>query len=699
MKMDYTRLQNEKIETRAIPVVPNSYDEKNHSFECIAATENRVQVLDYDRWAIVDEVLLMSGQRAPDSSPDKCPLLDTHNRFSVDMILGSARDWKVEGNQLTCRAYLSSVEEGQKAETKIREGHIDSVSIGYSVDQSVWVEENTTAMINGRQFTGPLKVATQWTRRELSLVPLGADEFAKFRSARALQLGLPENATDDQIRRQLNHTPSQSSRKGSIMPEEDLKKQQAEIEKRYHALEEETRKQNEATIAKQLAAETAQREAADASEIMATTSRFAQTPGIYEMAKKAIEEKRSAKDFMKDVLDKVGSNPTPALPADPNRAPAITMNSFLKPWQKRAVKFLNMTVLEKKQNQRGSLLRKELTKEVQEMSDVQKNDELRETMQIIVNSGISPLQQARLMSTLSNAAGLYLEPTPMLAEIFILVEKWGVARRYFRPIAMTQETLKLDSLLTEAISYWTTQGSNITASDLAFAQGTLTAYKLAAITSWSNELPEESAVALLPIVIDSIARAIRKKEDLAGFIGDGSATYATITGLLNYAGNVVTMDAGKTAITDATSDDFKSLRDAVNIDFRDGAMYFLSPASVSGLEGMKDLQGRYIYREPAGSLPAMLWGYPIADSIGINALTQTSAAALKFAAFGNPQHMLMGMRREIEILASREGILDNGTDIVFNALQADGEILRVTERVGIKGVLASGLAVLKTASV
>jgi HK97 family phage major capsid protein len=158
------------------------------------------------------------------------------------------------------------------------------------------------------------------------------------------------------------------------------------------------------------------------------------------------------------------------------------------------------------------------------------------------------------------------------------------------------------------------------------------------------------------------------------------------------------MDDGKTAITDANAIDYKALRDAVNIDFRDGAMYFLSPASVSALEGLKDLQGRFIYREPAGVLPATLWGYPIADNVGINALTQTSAAALKFAAFGNPKLMLMGMRREIEILASREGVLDNGTDIIFNALQADGEILRVTERIGIKGILANGLSVLKTAA-
>jgi HK97 family phage major capsid protein len=127
-------------------------------------------------------------------------------------------------------------------------------------------------------------------------------------------------------------------------------------------------------------------------------------------------------------------------------------------------------------------------------------------------------------------------------------------------------------------------------------------------------------------------------------------------------------------------------------------MYFLSPASVSSLEGLKNLQGDYIYRPPAAGMPAMLWGYPICDNYGINAMTLTSAAGLKFAAFGNPKLMLMGLKRNPEILISREGILDTGSAVTFNALQADGAIIRVTERVGFKQVLTTGISVLKTAA-
>lgn len=694
MKPEVSRIQANKIETRTVRVAPQTYDEKTRSFEVIAGTEAPARVLDYERWEVVDEVLLMSGMTFPEAANGQVPLLDTHDRWSIDALLGSAREWKTEVDKAICRTYLSSVEDGVEAETKIREGHLTDVSLGYCVDESIWIPENQSQIIGGRTFKGPLKVGIRWTVKELSLVPIGADQYAKFRSVRAAQLGLPETANDEMIRSviQKQNNPSQSRKDSTAMNPEELKALQDSIRAMQESVAALTAGN---TTSAEL--EQSKREAEDAKEIFATATRMSTVPGIFDMAQKAIEEKRSAQAFMKEVLGVVGSNPAPAAPADPIRS-AVSLSEYVKPWQRRAASFLKMVVTEKKNPEQGRSLRQEYLENLAKITDVQKNDELREAAQMIRNSGISEMQQHRLMSSLSAGAGGNLVPTPMLAEIFILVEKWGVARRYFRPIPMTSETLKLDSLTTEAIAYWTDQGSNITLSDLAFGQGTLTAKKLAAIAAWSNELDEDSAVALLPVVIDSFARAIKKKEDLAGFIGDGSGTYASITGMLAFAGNVVTMDAGKTAFSDATADDYKALRDAVNIDFRDGAMFFLSPESVSGLEGLKDDQGRYIYRAPSEGMPAMLWGFPIADSVGINALTQTSAAATKFAAFGNPKLMLMGMRRQIEILASREGIIDSGSAVVFNALQADGEILRITERVGIKGVLASGLSVLKTAS-
>lgn len=704
MKLRAEALRAKGIEVRSIPVMPASYNEKDRTFDVVASTETPCLVADYERWEIVNEVLLASGRRIRGIG-DQVSLLDSHFRGTIEAILGSARNWRTEKTNSLCTIHLTSEEEGVSAEIKIREGHLTDVSVGYRVNKAIWIPENQTQVIEGKSFTGPMKIVTDWTVHELSLVPIGADEFAKFRSVRAAELGLGDDADDDTIRQMINKRNtniSQPTRKDSSM-EEELKTLRAQMETITGQLTALTASNQQAKTD----AEAASRAAADIKEIVDIAARYAEYPGVMELAKKTIaDEKRNVQSFTLEVLEIVRTIPI-AVPGKEEQRLTIDASGMMqfgvKPWQQRSVKYLNASVLGLKgQKERAEVLTNELRSAVGQMSDIQKNDELREAAQLIKNSGLGRLQQYRLLSSLSAAAGGSLIPVPLLAEIFVEVEKWGVARRYFRPIPMggAGNTLNLDSLTTEAIAYWVATGSSITASDVAFGQTSLTVLKLAAITSWASELPEDSAIALLPIVVDSIARAIRKKEDLAGFIGDGTATYGSFTGMINFGGRIVTMAGGKTSFADANADDYRAVRDAVNIDFRDGAMWFLSPDAVSGLEGMKDLQGNYIYRAPSGDLPARLWGYPIADSIGINAIGQiTDGAAKKFAAFGNPQNILMGMKREIELYASREGVLSDGAGaVILNALQQDAEILRATERVGFKGVRANSIGILKTAT-
>jgi hypothetical protein len=154
--------------------------------DVVAATEAAVLVMDWERYQIVREVLPM--RYLDMSNADKVPLLDTHTRNSVEKVKGSASDWKVDGNQLTARITVSKSEPATR--TKIEEGHIDSVSIGYMTDSSYTVEvpKGANVTVDGIQYRNdytdgiPLLIRTWWERTELSLVPIGADADAKFRS-------------------------------------------------------------------------------------------------------------------------------------------------------------------------------------------------------------------------------------------------------------------------------------------------------------------------------------------------------------------------------------------------------------------------------------------------------------------------------------------------------------------------------------
>jgi len=66
--------------------------------------------------------------------------------------------------------------------------------------------------------------------------------------------------------------------------------------------------------------------------------------------------------------------------------------------------------------------------------------------------------------------------------------------------------------------------------------------------------------------------------------------------------------------------------------------------------------------------------YPNFDSVG---------AGDPFISFGDHRTMLMGQRRGVTASQSREAVIqDSNGNIVYNAYQADGALLKITERIG-----------------
>jgi hypothetical protein len=158
---------------------PSTLDEATRSVEVVLSTENPARVYDWER-GIINEVLLMSGAQIPASR--QLVMLDTHSRYETANIIGSAREIRIEGDKMVGRAQYSSAPEAEGPWIKTKEGHLTDYSVGYRVDEAAWVPEGQTSTIDGRTFAGPVQVATKWTPRELSAVPIGADSSAKARS-------------------------------------------------------------------------------------------------------------------------------------------------------------------------------------------------------------------------------------------------------------------------------------------------------------------------------------------------------------------------------------------------------------------------------------------------------------------------------------------------------------------------------------
>jgi HK97 family phage major capsid protein len=168
---------------RIAETLPESYSSVSRSIRVVAASSKPTPMIDWDRWMIVDEILLMEGMELP-AGRSQVPLLDAHNRFTVDAILGNARDFETVGDKKEATIHFSSIERAVNAETLAREGHLTDLSVGYSRSESFFVPEGEKQIIAGKEYTGPVKVTTKWMLRELSLVPIGADENAVTKSLR-----------------------------------------------------------------------------------------------------------------------------------------------------------------------------------------------------------------------------------------------------------------------------------------------------------------------------------------------------------------------------------------------------------------------------------------------------------------------------------------------------------------------------------
>jgi len=172
--------------TRQLHVRATSLNDAARSFEAVVASKKPVAVIDFRSGGIVDEILLASGGQFPDS----VPLLDSHQRNSTVDVIGSMFQFRREGTQWVGSGRVAT--DDPHADTvwaKMRDGHLNSFSIGYRILEFTDVHPGRSETIDGRIFKNDsdrtLRVVTQWQVSEVSIVAIPADSTAKLRSASA----------------------------------------------------------------------------------------------------------------------------------------------------------------------------------------------------------------------------------------------------------------------------------------------------------------------------------------------------------------------------------------------------------------------------------------------------------------------------------------------------------------------------------
>ena len=288
-------------------------------------------------------------------------------------------------------------------------------------------------------------------------------------------------------------------------------------------------------------------------------------------------------------------------------------------------------------------------------------------------------------------------PTIYVPQVIELVFKYGQARQYATVFPLGSGSVKLPRLKAgeDDFGYLGTGTAGMSQSvgekRVTAELVTFTANKAGGLIRIPYEIEEDTFIPIGQFLARYIARQLAKLEDKTMFLADGTASYASQTGVGPYcAANptyLLQLAAGKTKPSDATLDDLRNLRSKVSPAILAGgsdAAYYLSSTWEPRLRAFNQYPNFIVYENVNGK--PMFDGWPV-RWIGVSQSYQTTAAAAAYIAFfGDLSYWYLGERGAPRIEVSRE---------VFFA--TDELAMRALERIDVEAMAIDAMAALQTA--
>jgi len=138
----------------------------------------------------------------------------------------------------------------------------------------------------------------------------------------------------------------------------------------------------------------------------------------------------------------------------------------------------------------------------------------------------------KAMGESTQVGGGVLVPEELSRRMIQKLGVYGKFRKNATVVTLGSDRQLLPKVETDLTIYCPREGAEITKSDMEFSMIGLTAKDWCALAAVSNSLVEDSIIAVGEIVGISMARSMAKKEDLVGFMGDGTETYFGMTGIV-----------------------------------------------------------------------------------------------------------------------------------------------------------------------
>jgi len=304
--------------------------------------------------------------------------------------------------------------------------------------------------------------------------------------------------------------------------------------------------------------------------------------------------------------------------------------------------------------------------------------------------------------------GGYAVTFELSAEIRALITEYGVARSAMTTVQLSKNSYKANNLATDVTVYWVDEANTIGSTQIVLGQEDLELKKLGAIATLTSELIADEEVDLFAFIASRVAQGFARAEDQAFFIGDGTSTYGSFTGVLlaNDVNSVVMgAVAGEAAANndsffDLSADDLLDMQDASPQVVASIGTYYMHRSIRNIVRKLKAATtGEYIYQQPAGGSPGTVWGRPIVE-VEVMPSVADDADDTPFIVFGDLKRAcIFGYKGAIAVQRFNAGIVRNvANNADINLITSDREAIRWTERVGYVRILPTAITVLKTAT-
>lgn len=301
----------------------------------------------------------------------------------------------------------------------------------------------------------------------------------------------------------------------------------------------------------------------------------------------------------------------------------------------------------------------------------------------------------------------YITDDFLSAEIRHLQTEYGVAAREFTSVSFMQRSYSANNLATDVSVFWVDEAGSISSTQAVLGQEKLELKKLAAIVTLTRELLQEQEIDFISFLGSRVAEGFAKAEDEAFFIGDGTSTYGSFTGLLeNTNVNEVTMDSGDGSFNDISVEYLREMQDETPQGALANAKYYMHRHILNKVRNLRedsvtagDQAGAFIYKAPSGGDPANIDGYPIVLVEAMPGNTD-DAVDTSFVLFGDLRKAtIRGVRGGIIADRSNSAVVRNVADNAdINTFTTDREAVRWISQVGYIAIIPTAVTRLTTAA-